>query len=566
MSDLTKLGQGTLNLTIANTYTGNTFVGTSGAIAASNGAVEATLPVATILSATEVGGTVTITTMGAHGFTVGETVVIAGVSVAGYNATVTITSVTTTTFTFSAGTSGLAPASGGTATVNTVTITTASASTTATGVSEVGNAVTVTTAAAHPFTVGETVVIAGITPSGYNGTYVITSVPSSTTFTYVNPVSGLAASTVAGTVQLAQNLVVGQTITIGGVSVTGYNGTFTVTATTATTFTVTTAATGLAPSGGGTFAATGGILNIQNGTALGLPSVSGATGSVTVNTPGTATPNNPIGSTLQVQGTIAVTKTLTLNGMGFGNSGALPQGALVNQVNNNTWAGDITLVGAVGLTAGTIPLLSSSTTGTLIGGVNATTLTVTGTVGGGDLTKIGAGGVTLLAPATYASNTTVLGGNLTLSNTATATGTTTISGTATNGVFAAGQLNLNLFATLPTSVVTIDQLGTLQLDNTQLNIVGTSSVGTGRLNNSSAKPNLTINGGGSYGANTVSTGLNFLANNTPSTVSAGIAGHGHATVRPVDHQHRVHRHTIQRRHLGADLRRPDAHGGSHAQS
>ncbi len=51
--------------------------------------------------------------------------------------------------------------------------------------SEFGNVVTLTTSAAHGLTVGETVQIAGIGVAGYNGTYVVASVPSSTTFTYV---------------------------------------------------------------------------------------------------------------------------------------------------------------------------------------------------------------------------------------------------------------------------------------------------------------------------------------------------------------------------------------------
>src|SRR5207248_2466033 len=51
----------------------------------------------------------------------------------------------------------------------------------------------------HNFVAGQTVVIAGITPAGYNGTFTIATVPTATTFTYTDPTSGLAASTVAGT-------------------------------------------------------------------------------------------------------------------------------------------------------------------------------------------------------------------------------------------------------------------------------------------------------------------------------------------------------------------------------
>ena len=59
------------------------------------------------------------------------------------------------------------------------------------------------------------------------------------------------ASTVTITTTAAHNFAVGQAVTIAGVGVAGYNGTFTITAVTATTFSYTDAATGLAASGGG---------------------------------------------------------------------------------------------------------------------------------------------------------------------------------------------------------------------------------------------------------------------------------------------------------------------------
>ncbi|MGC2743185.1 MAG: CSLREA domain-containing protein, partial [Candidatus Angelobacter sp.] len=71
-----------------------------------------------ISSATEAGTTATITTVGAHGFAIGETAVISGVGVGGYNGTFIITSTPTpTTFTYTAGTAGLGASSGGTANV-----------------------------------------------------------------------------------------------------------------------------------------------------------------------------------------------------------------------------------------------------------------------------------------------------------------------------------------------------------------------------------------------------------------------------------------------------------------
>ena len=75
-----------------------------------------TQPSRTVTNATESGTTVTITTLTNHGFTAGDTVVIAGVGVAGYNGTFTIVSTPTAkTFTVTNATTGLANSSGGTA-------------------------------------------------------------------------------------------------------------------------------------------------------------------------------------------------------------------------------------------------------------------------------------------------------------------------------------------------------------------------------------------------------------------------------------------------------------------
>ncbi len=68
--------------------------------------------------ATESGTTVTITTTAPHGFLVGESVLITGVGVAGYNGGFTITAVTPTTFQYADPTSGLANSGGGTANVS----------------------------------------------------------------------------------------------------------------------------------------------------------------------------------------------------------------------------------------------------------------------------------------------------------------------------------------------------------------------------------------------------------------------------------------------------------------
>ena len=73
------------------------------------------------------------------------------------------------------------------------------------GAQEVGNTVTISTGAAgpaHTLQVGDTVTIAGVAAAGYNGTFTVTSVPTTRAFTYTNPIAGLPISG-GGTVTLA---------------------------------------------------------------------------------------------------------------------------------------------------------------------------------------------------------------------------------------------------------------------------------------------------------------------------------------------------------------------------
>ncbi|PYU32753.1 MAG: hypothetical protein DMG28_10485 [Acidobacteria bacterium] len=59
------------------------------------------------------------------------------------------------------------------------------------------NAVTISTTAAHGFVVGQSVVIAGVTDTSFNGTFTIATVPSTTTFTYAQ--TGSNATSGGGT-------------------------------------------------------------------------------------------------------------------------------------------------------------------------------------------------------------------------------------------------------------------------------------------------------------------------------------------------------------------------------
>ncbi len=73
------------------------------------------------------------------------------------------------------------------------------------------NIATITTSAAHGFSAGQTVVVGGI-DSTFNGTYVITSVPTTTTFTYAKTSANVSSTSSSGTTTVgttgAGNLVI----------------------------------------------------------------------------------------------------------------------------------------------------------------------------------------------------------------------------------------------------------------------------------------------------------------------------------------------------------------------
>jgi hypothetical protein len=138
------------------------------------------------------------------------------------------------------------------------------------GAQEVGNVVTIATGNPHTLNVGDSVTISGVGIAGYNGTFTVTSVPSTRSFTYTDPAAGLGISgggtvtlnvpgttesgtTVTVTTAAPHGRAVGDVVVISGVSPSGYNGTFTITAVpSARSFQYTAASSGLANGGGGT--------------------------------------------------------------------------------------------------------------------------------------------------------------------------------------------------------------------------------------------------------------------------------------------------------------------------
>jgi hypothetical protein len=69
-----------------------------------------------------------------------------------------------------------------------------------TATSGTGTVATITTTSAHSLSTGDRVTVAGVTPTGYNGTFIVASTPTTTTFTYANTTTG--SQTVAGTVRV----------------------------------------------------------------------------------------------------------------------------------------------------------------------------------------------------------------------------------------------------------------------------------------------------------------------------------------------------------------------------
>src|SRR5256714_7497081 len=136
------------------------------------------------------------------------------------------------------------------------------------GATQNGFLVTITTTVAHGLSAGNSVTIAGVGVSAYNGTFPVVAVPSGTQFTYIAGASGLAASgggtaaSATATIQTgaAHGFVAGQLVTTTGIGASAYNGTFAIISVPdATHFTFTAPTGGLAASGSATAAAAGNI-------------------------------------------------------------------------------------------------------------------------------------------------------------------------------------------------------------------------------------------------------------------------------------------------------------------
>jgi autotransporter-associated beta strand protein len=195
---------------------------------------------------------------------------------------------------------------------------------------------------------------------------------------------------------------------------------------------------GTTTSGGG-WLVNAGILNIQNGGALG-------TGGTSVE----------VGGTLQLQGGITVPALINLRGIGAANA----TGALESVSGNNTLTGLVILfadatasvdVGSTVTSSGNQVALQGFTLRFQVAGTATISSVVVGGVGtgAGGLTKTGAGPLTLSGNNTYTGPTTLFAGtllvngsqpasNVTVNNGATLGGTGVIGLLTTNGIVSPG--------------------------------------------------------------------------------------------------------------------------------
>jgi len=166
-----------------------------------NGTDVSTFPGNNPITAADEGHTVRINTPASAILpSVGDSVTIAGLSVAGYNGTFTVIRVGVRRFFYLVPTLGLAPVNPPPNPVGTYTDTT-TVGATAQPISsafETGPGVITITSSLTP-TIGDSVTITGVTPAGYNITCTVTDVPAAGTFTCNDPNNQLAAGT-GGTV------------------------------------------------------------------------------------------------------------------------------------------------------------------------------------------------------------------------------------------------------------------------------------------------------------------------------------------------------------------------------
>jgi len=260
----------------------------------------------------------------------------------------------------------------------------------------------------------------------------------------------------------------------------------------------------------GATTASNGIINYQNGLALG----------------GSSAISVIAGATVQVQGSIVGgTQSLTLAGPGAANA----TGALENISGINSYAGIIALTGSTTISsdAGS---LSLSNTGTITGSGNNLTLTGGGAgsiagiigTGGGALTKTGAGAWTLTGASTYTGTTSVLGGTLLLGGNGGINGSSGITVAGIGAKFVAAS-SLAVSATVSLNQGTVDGTGVINavtVADSASNIVQNGNGGTAAL----TIGNLAFNGAGAIDVN--DSGVASVAGLNIGTLTTALVNEG----------------------------------------
>jgi len=185
-------GKAQVTTTATNTFV----VGDSVTISGNSSAYDGTSSVTSVISSTQFqisasasntsysGGTVTasgttVTVAMTQSYATGNTVTVSGASNTALNITATVLAATPTQFSYA--------------------VASAQPYSSSSNVSVFRNLATATTSSAHGFVVGDTVAITGASPAGYNGTVSVSSVPSTTSFTYYYAGSTQLAAGTGGT-------------------------------------------------------------------------------------------------------------------------------------------------------------------------------------------------------------------------------------------------------------------------------------------------------------------------------------------------------------------------------
>lgn len=160
--------------------------------------------VTTAASGTGTTATLTFATQATPPFTVGSRIIVSGVTPLAYNSTVdpitgentgfVVTACTTSTVSYASTATGSQTVAG------TVALSPSTITTGASGTSTVAT-LTFATQATVPYPVGSSITVSGITPSGYNGTYVVTACTTSSV-SYASTTTG--SQTVAGRIFLSE--------------------------------------------------------------------------------------------------------------------------------------------------------------------------------------------------------------------------------------------------------------------------------------------------------------------------------------------------------------------------